>query len=250
MGPARAATVFFGPDAVLDDRPVTADVKLPGGSWQILARPHNGWAAALPNPLGFRVLVTVASLLVLVPLFVARFLIDERQRSTFARCATANTSSRCCRGASVSRSTPPRSGCCEYNIDTDTLVWDDRMNDLYGQPRDGKPRNYQHWKTALHPDDLERAQKEFTEAVRAPGPLPLRVPPAHGRRNRARHSRHRHLLPRNRRLVAHRRRQLGRVGRRCDPQDLERANGADRGAQRRAGRGDRAHRAQRRSTTR
>ena len=48
QGLGAAGDVFFGPETVLGDRPLTADVKLPGGSWQILARPSGGWAAALP----------------------------------------------------------------------------------------------------------------------------------------------------------------------------------------------------------
>src|SRR5207249_4357342 len=60
-------------------------------------------------------------------------------------------------------------GVWEYHIDTDRLVWDDRMNDLYGHPRDGQPRNYRHWKSALHPEDLVRAEREFDITVRNRG---------------------------------------------------------------------------------
>ena len=54
-----AGDVFFGLDRVLHDSPVTAEVKLPGGSWQLLARPSDGWAAALPDPWGFRALIAL-----------------------------------------------------------------------------------------------------------------------------------------------------------------------------------------------
>jgi diguanylate cyclase (GGDEF)-like protein len=167
-GTGSRGNVFFGSGAVLDDRPVVAEVKLPGGSWQILARPNNGWAAALPNPWGFRALVAVASLLVLVPLFVARFLIGERQRNIRTLRDREHQLEVLSRRLGLALDTS-EVGVFEYNIDTDKMVWDDRMNDLYGQPRDGQPRNYQHWKTALHPDDVARAQNEFTEAVRARG---------------------------------------------------------------------------------
>jgi diguanylate cyclase (GGDEF)-like protein len=160
--------VFFGSDTVLADAPVTAEVKLPGGSWQILARPNNGWAAALPNPWGFRALIALACLLVLVPLFVARFLIGERQRNIRTLRDREHQLDVLSRRLGLALDTS-EVGVFEYNIDTDSLVWDDRMNDLYGQPKDGKPRTYQHWKTALHPDDVGRAQQEFTDAVRARG---------------------------------------------------------------------------------
>ncbi|MEO7223404.1 MAG: diguanylate cyclase, partial [Devosia sp.] len=167
-GTGSQGDVFFGSDTVLLDRPVSAEVKLPGGSWQILGIPAGGWAAALPSPWGFRALVVLASLLVLVPLFVARVLIGERHRNIRTLREREHQLDVLSRRLGLALDTS-EVGVFEYNIDTDTLVWDDRMNDLYGQPRNGEPRNYQHWKTVLHPDDVGRAQQEFTEAVRARG---------------------------------------------------------------------------------
>lgn len=167
-GTGSRGDIFFGSDTVLADRPITAEVKLPGGSWQILARPNDGWAAALPNPWGFRALVAVASLLVLVPLFVARFLIGERQKHIRTLGQREHQLDVLSRRLGLALDTS-EVGVFEYNVDTDTLVWDDRMNDLYGQPRDGERRTYQHWRDALHPDDLARAQQEFAAALRARG---------------------------------------------------------------------------------
>lgn len=167
-GTGVAGDVFFGSPNVLEDRPVTAEVRLPGGSWQLLARPNNGWAAALPNPWGFRALVLLGSLLVLVPLFVARFLIGERQEHIRTLGDREHQLKVLSRRLGLALDTS-MVGVFEYNIDTDVLVWDDRMNDLYGQPRDGTARTYHHWKNALHPDDVGRAQQEFADALRARG---------------------------------------------------------------------------------
>ena len=160
--------VFFGSDTLRDDRPVTADVKLPGGSWQLLARPSNGWAAPLPNPWGFRALIALGCLLVLVPLFVARFLIGERQDHIRALGEREHQLKVLSRRLGLALDTS-KVGVFEYNIDSDVLVWDDRMNDLYGQPRDGAVRTYHQWKNALHPDDRTRAQQEFADALRVRG---------------------------------------------------------------------------------
>jgi diguanylate cyclase (GGDEF)-like protein len=187
-GTGSRGDVFFGSPTVLDDRPISAEVKLPAGAWQLLARPASGWAAALPNPWGFRALIALACLLVLVPLFVARFLIGERQRNIRTLREREHQLDVLSRRLGLALDTS-EVGVFEYNIDTDSLVWDDRMNDLYGQPRDGKPRTYQHWKTALHPEDVGRAQQEFTEAVRARGryhsEFRLRLPNAQERVIRA-----------------------------------------------------------------
>jgi diguanylate cyclase (GGDEF)-like protein len=167
-GTGARGNVFFGTDIVPTDSPVTAEVKLPGGSWQILAHPKNGWAAALPNPWGFRALVALASLLVLVPLFLARFLVGERQEHIRTLGDREHQLGVLSRRLGLALDTS-EVGVFEYNVDTDKLVWDDRMNDLYGQPRDGQPRNYLHWREALHPDDVGRAQQEFADALRARG---------------------------------------------------------------------------------
>ena len=167
-GMGSRGDVFFGSTALLDDLPVTADVRLPGGSWQLLARPQDGWAAALPDPWGLRALIIVGGLLILVPLFLARFLIGERQDHIRALGEREHQLKVLSRRLGLALDTS-KVGVFEYNIDTDALVWDDRMNDLYGQPRDGRARTYNHWKDALHPDDRQRALQEFTDAIRTRG---------------------------------------------------------------------------------
>jgi diguanylate cyclase (GGDEF)-like protein len=153
---------------VLADDPVSAEVTLPTGSWQVLARPAQGWQGALRNPLGFRLLLALAVALVLIPMFIARRLIDERQRHIGALRDRQHQLDILSRRLELALETS-QVGVWEYNIEKDELVWDDRMNDLYGQPRDGGPRNGRHWEQALHPDDLARAAREFDEAVRSRG---------------------------------------------------------------------------------
>ncbi|MDO8358560.1 MAG: EAL domain-containing protein [Devosia sp.] len=167
-GSGARGGIFFGSADLLDDRPVVADVTLPTGAWQILARPTVGWVAALPNPLGFRLLISLAGALVLVPLFVARRLVNERQRHIGALREREHQLDVLSRRLGLALDTS-EVGVWEYNIITDQLVWDDRMNELYGLPRDGQERNYGHWKAALHPDDLSRAEAEFAAAVTARG---------------------------------------------------------------------------------
>ncbi len=160
--------VFFGLPEVLDDLPVVADVQLPTGSWQMTARPRGGWAAAIPDPAGFRLLIALACALVLVPLGIARFLVGERQKHIRALREREHQLDILSRRLGLALDTS-EVGVWEYNIDGDMLVWDDRMNDLYGHPKDGMPRSYKHWRSALHPADVERAQQEFAEALKSRG---------------------------------------------------------------------------------
>ena len=60
-------------------------------------------------------------------------------------------------------------GVWDFNIDTDVLVWDDRMDELYGYPPVGRRHTYADWRDRLHPEDLERAEAEFREAVEVTG---------------------------------------------------------------------------------
>jgi diguanylate cyclase (GGDEF)-like protein len=52
------------------------------------------------------------------------------------------------------------------NILTGEISWDDRINELYGYPHDGGPRNYSHWRDRILPEDAERAEREFNESLR------------------------------------------------------------------------------------
>ncbi len=61
-GPGGA--VFFGTEAVFADEPVLAAIDLPQGSWQIAARPRDGWEAKAPSPWPLRLVFAAAALAV------------------------------------------------------------------------------------------------------------------------------------------------------------------------------------------
>jgi diguanylate cyclase (GGDEF)-like protein len=164
-GSGAAGAVFYGDASVVGDSPVSSDVTLPNGSWQILGRPTGGWAAALPDPTPFRLGLLLAVALVLIPLFIARHLINERARNIRTLREREHQLEILSRRLGLALDTS-QVGVWEHNVETDELVWDDRMNDLYGQPRDGGPRTGEHWRQAIHPDDLARAEQEFDDAVR------------------------------------------------------------------------------------
>ena len=58
-------------------------------------------------------------------------------------------------------------GCWEWNLRDNTVLWDDRMYELFGQvkPSDA-PEIYEIWANALHPDDREYAESFGQQAVR------------------------------------------------------------------------------------
>ena len=140
---------------------------------------------------------------------------------------------------------PRRSASGSSNIETDELVWDDRMNELYGYPADGGRATTRIGSARMHPDDLARAEQDFHA----------------GRRRRAAsyQAEYRLLLPDGEARTSaraarstgtpagrqDRRRQLGRDRGRGAARESEAGQQADRGPQCRAGSRQGAHRVQR-----
>ncbi|MBL8398942.1 MAG: response regulator [Candidatus Accumulibacter sp.] len=54
----------------------------------------------------------------------------------------------------------------DWDVRANTMVWDDRMLDLYGITQDTFSKDVSTWKNSLHPDDLERALGECEAALR------------------------------------------------------------------------------------
>lgn len=159
---------FYGGSEVVENDPVTASVQLPSGSWQIAAIPKGGWNATPPNAWLLRILVFVAGALVIVPIVISGRLIEERRKhyrdSRRREMQLRRLSQRLELALDASQI-----GVWEHDLETDQNVWDDRVNEMYGLPADGKPRNYDDWVGKIHPDDLERAQRDFKKAVATHG---------------------------------------------------------------------------------
>lgn len=60
--------VFYGSEALLTDNPVTMAVTLPGGSWQLLSIPVDGWTTKSPSIIYYRMAATIAGLVILFQL--------------------------------------------------------------------------------------------------------------------------------------------------------------------------------------
>lgn len=164
-GAGADGSVFFGDPGVLDMDPVLADVTLPAGRWQIAATPKEGWGAQPPNTWPLRLGMLIAAALVLVPVMLAGRLSAERRRRLIEQKRREIELTRLSRRLELTLETS-QVGVWEMNILTGELSWDDRMNELYGHPKDGGPRDYTHWRDSLLPEDAERADREFNEALR------------------------------------------------------------------------------------
>ena len=159
---------FFGEPATVANDPVTAEVHLPSGTWTIAAAPKGGWDAPSADRWILRALILVGGAIIFVPILLTGRLIEERQRNIGELRQREVDLQRLSRRLGLALETS-RVGVWEYNITNDVLVWDERMNELYGLPADDRSRSYKDWHNALHPDDLERAQEDFRQAVETTG---------------------------------------------------------------------------------
>ena len=77
---------------------------------------------------------------------------SERLQDTVQRMELATTSSRI--------------GVWDWNLQDGTMIWDDRMFELYGATRGEIHGSVQDWKDGLHPEDIDRAVAECEAAIR------------------------------------------------------------------------------------
>jgi diguanylate cyclase (GGDEF)-like protein len=155
---------FYGRPDVAADQPVIADVILPSGSWRIAAIPRDGWNTTPPNSWMLHLVILVAGALIMIPALVTGRLIEERQENIGELRRREVQLERLSRRLGLALDTS-HIGVWELNLESDELFWDDRMNELYGCPTDGGPRDYSNCARLLHPDDIDRAEAEFKRAV-------------------------------------------------------------------------------------
>jgi diguanylate cyclase (GGDEF)-like protein len=159
-GRGRLGDQFYGEPSTVTDNPVTASVVLPTGEWIMSAVPKGGWTRIAPDALlvwgGFMVLAVLMS----APIFFSGRLMEERQRNLRELKSREAELRRLSRRLGVALESS-QVGVFELDLETRELLWDDRVNALYGLPQDGGPRGYENWRDALHPDDLRRAEEEY-----------------------------------------------------------------------------------------
>jgi diguanylate cyclase (GGDEF)-like protein len=159
---------FFGDPSVVYDRPVTMEIKVPSGSWHIAARPKGGWSASPPNRWFLRLGVVAFGILFMLPTWLYGRLVEERRGYSLSLRERESKLELLSRRLELALDAS-KVGVWDFNIDTQELFWDDRMNELYNYPCDGGPRSYKHWRDRLDDADAERAAADFDRAIRTQG---------------------------------------------------------------------------------
>jgi len=154
---------FFGNGDIASQHPVTATVMLPSGSWVISAVPSGGWPVDPPNTWLLRALMCLAGAVVIIPIAIAGRLFAANQRHNGELRRSEAELRRLSQRLSLALDAS-QIGVWEHDLSTHRLVWDDRVNEIYGKPADGQPRGYDDWAGSIHPDDLAQATRDFQEA--------------------------------------------------------------------------------------
>lgn len=160
-GLGRHGSVFFGDSTVFRNAPVEMDVALPGGSWRMAAVPQGGWPVTQENAWTVRLLIVFGGLVIVVPMIIAGRLTAERQENIRALEQGKDQLQELSHRLKIALDAS-RIGIWEVDIDSGTLLWDSRMNELYEA---GSGMTVDGWENKLHPDDRVRAAAEYAEAV-------------------------------------------------------------------------------------
>jgi len=165
-----AGEQFYGPADLLQDTPVRVGIALPNGSWLLAARPRDGWDQPANDAWAVRLLFMLAGGMIVGPMVLVGALYQQRRRyinELSSRQGELDTLSRRYLLALETSQT----GVWEYDHDTRSIIWDERMNDLYAYPRQQRVHQYLDWASRVHPEDRKGAVSEFLEAIRACKPL-------------------------------------------------------------------------------
>jgi diguanylate cyclase (GGDEF)-like protein len=155
---------FFGPASVLDHDPVATTMRLGHEDWRLTAVPKGGWEMPKAGLWGLRILLLLATAIVVGPMIWTGRLTEERERHLEKLREHEDEMRTMSQRLQIALETS-KIGIWDFDTITGSLIWDKRMQALYDvELIDGKA-SYADWKGALHPDDLARSEAEFARAI-------------------------------------------------------------------------------------
>lgn len=165
-GKGAEGDIFFGSEAIYAADPLTAEVSIPGGTWQLAATPAGGWPTP-PNLLIFRLMIVLVGVLVVAPILVTGHLYAERRRHLDELDQRRRELEKMRNRAELALDV---SAFCVWEHDprTGESVWDRRMYELFGAEPDGSMDLYSLWRGRTHPVDRARIENAI-DTIRVSG---------------------------------------------------------------------------------
>ena len=163
-GPDDKPLVFFGDPHLLEKNPVTLSLSIGIETWYIAAVPRDGWGGYRSELVQYRFYTSLIAIIVFLPLVWAALMTKQRQanlKRLGEREEQLETLSHRL-GLAIRAS---GIGVWEFIPHTNTLIWDQRMRDLYGVDPQKAVCDFEDWRGALHPEDREEAEQVFLRCV-------------------------------------------------------------------------------------
>ena len=163
------AKSVFKTSSPVDAQPIVMSIDIGHEVWTMSAAPLKGWGQPSDDLGIFRAGLAALAIIIVVPMFWVGYLMKDRHRHILAlqdreeRLETVSQRLQLALDAS-------RVGVFEYEPESGALSWDARMRELYGVPAAQPVCNYEDWRSALHPDDLEGAERVFATAIETEKP--------------------------------------------------------------------------------
>nr|CAX84112.1 sensor protein [uncultured bacterium] len=150
-GKGELGEVFHGDPTVFGRDPVTIDVALPHGSWQLAALPADGWNGRHPGKTWFWAggIVLSVTVGILIFLLVRRDEVIRRARHSLAEAQRI-----------------AKLGNWDWNVVTGELWWSDEIYRIFGIDRKSFGAKYEAFLERVHPDDRDAVAKAVEEALR------------------------------------------------------------------------------------
>lgn len=159
----EARTFFATPDTV-DIDPVVMTIDIGHEVWTMSAAPLKGWHQPSADLGVFRGGLALLAVIIVAPMFWVGYLMKDRHRHILAlqdredRLETVSQRLQLALDAS-------KVGVWEYDSETTALSWDARMRALYNVLPGQAICGYDDWRAAIHPADLDEAERVFAAAI-------------------------------------------------------------------------------------
>jgi diguanylate cyclase (GGDEF)-like protein len=156
--------IFFGDWQVFAQEPVRASVELGYDTWYLAAVPKGGWQTVPPKIDYFRIYALLIAFCIVAPLIWAGWLMQQRQRNIVTLQQREEQLEALSQRLGLALDAS-EIGVWEYEPSTDSFLWDKRMSELYGTSANRFVYTYDDWRNAIHPDDLNAAERPMLEAL-------------------------------------------------------------------------------------
>ncbi|GEO84149.1 hypothetical protein GCM10007920_44790 [Ciceribacter naphthalenivorans] len=163
--PASGEPVYlFGSAAVTGGEPLIERFDYPGGAWDILALPVDGWNGISNHQFITRLIILAACSSMIAAIVFSLYLLRERNRHISQLKAREKKLLDLSRRFHLAMETA-NIGIWEIHEADGLLSWDARAAVLHGlAPNEGRDR-IAHWYSVIHPDDASRVEAAFAERL-------------------------------------------------------------------------------------